>query len=266
MASNLLLAFVFAGVPGVLMAVLGLGHVGNYVRMKRLEPVDIRTMDEQSGEVELTGTAGAHEGTSLSPFTSTETVVQEWTVKAYNPRGRRSNWTLLDSGEDSHPFVLEDSTGSVLVDPAGASRYLASTTTIEVEPDESPPSPIREYLDGTDDVDSNPSRKRRYTESRLDPGGNAYVLGPVRESGHSVDLPAGVDAVVGVENPDERGITVGEDGLSEVVEQVKADTDQFIITNSGERRAQRGMLWRGILFFGAGLVFVTVPLALLLLG
>lgn len=256
---SLFAALVFGVLPGVLMAVFGAGHLWNYARMKRSDPVDIQHVDVPSGTVELTGTAQVHEDTSRSPFTDTETLLCDWKAEYYSPSREGSNWNLLKSGETRHSFLLQDETGTVLVDIDGASPYLQDTTTIEVEGDESPPPAIQEFLEASDEIDREHDRTRRYHESRLDPGDDVHVFGPICEPGSSVD------AVVGVENPDERGITIGEDDLtwSTIVDKVNSDTDQFIITSAGETGAERQMLKMGAIWFGMGLVFLVVSVAVL---
>jgi hypothetical protein len=180
--------------------------------------------------------------------------------------GSESDWSLLGAGEDSHPFILADGSGSVLVEPAGASLELQSSTVIEVDPDESTPPQVAQFLAETPDIDPDHQQTRRYRESRLDPGDDVHVLGPVREVGSSFELPGAVDAVVGLENPDERGLTVGEDdlSLSAITDQIRADHAAFAVTNTDEAGAARRYLKQGALWFGVGLVFVAVPVWLVL--
>lgn len=249
-----LAVLLFAGLPGAFMVLIGAGHAWNYIKLKRTDPVDIRHLTIPSGEVELVGTARAHENTDRAPFTDTESLLYEWKVTQYSPSpsSSGSNWSRLDSGDRAHPFVLEDETGTVLVDTSGASPYLQTTTVIEVEGDESPPPPIDEFLQSTDELDREHNRTRRYHESRLDPDGDVHVLGPVRESG-----PQTVDAVIGVDNPD-RAIVVGEDSLSTIIDKLKSENRQFIVTNADEHGAEQQMLKIGALFFGVGVLFLGV--------
>lgn len=248
---------------GGFMVLVGAGYLTTYARLRRSDPVDVRLLHEPSGAVELAGTAAVHEEIYRSPFTGSETLVQEWKVREYNP-GRRSSWRTLASDESTNQFVLEDGTGSVLVDPEGARHELLESITIEVGPDESPPPKIDRFLDAVDEVDHEHDQPRRYQESRLDPRDDVHVLGPVRESGHSFDMPGSVSAVIGVENPDDRGITIGEDGLDTIVEKVKDGSERFVLTNADESGAQRLMLKQGLVWLSAGLLFLAVPLGVVL--
>lgn len=243
---------------GGLIALVGVGYLQTYNRVRKTDPVTIRRLTDTDSEVELSGTVQVHEATSVSPFTGTECVVQDWKAEEYLGGGEGSNWSTLDFGETRHPFQLEDGTGAVLVEPDGATLELTGEEIVEVGPDESPPPAVTDYLAETDRVDREHSRKRRYTERRLDPGEDIHVLGPVRRAGHSFDMPGGVDAVVGLDDPD-RGFTVGEDGLSELVDQFKTDTMRFVVTAGSEREAQRHLLKRGLFIAGFGIVFGLVP-------
>lgn len=261
--SQILAVIVFGLLPGALMAFLGAGHLWNYLRLKRSDPVDIRQLNAPAGAVELVGTARAYEDTSRSPFTGTESLLHEWKVEKEGA-GRRSGQMLLGSGQTTHPFLLQDGTGTVLVHPAGASRYLQTSTTIEVGADESPPPAIREFLETTDEIDREHDRTRWYYERRLDPGGDAYVFGPIREAAPSFDFPEPIDAVVGVENPGERRLTIGEDEitLSKILERARSNTEQFIITNADESGAEGQMLKIGALWLVLGVLFLVGSIAL----
>jgi hypothetical protein len=253
-------ALLFCAVPGAFMAFVGVGHLWNYARLRQTDPVPVRELRSPSGAIELEGTARTHEHTSRSPFTDTRTLVHEWTVKEYVPSGSEgSSWSRLASGGDRHAFHLEDDTGTALIDVEGASPYLNTTTTIEVEGDDSPPPAVAQFLQSSDEVDREHSFTRRYTESRLDPGSPVHVYGPVRNDAPEADDRTSVDAIIGVDDPD-RGFTVGEDSLtfSNLTELFTAEAEQFIVTNAGEEEAERKMLHIGLLFSGLGLLFLGI--------
>lgn len=238
---SLLGGAVVAGV-GALLAFVGLGYVSTYARMKRADPVDVRQLDDQSGVVELTGTARRHEATDSSPFTDTESLVHRWRVVRRNPDQsgpEGPKWSTVDTGTETHPFLLDDGAGTVLVDPEGASLELRTRESIEVDGGESPPAAVTDYVETTEDVGRVDERRRRFYEDRIEPGDAVHVLGPVRETDTPVDQPDDVAAVVGVKDPGERGFTVGEDGLSDLAEQIRADTDRYVISDAGESGAQR---------------------------
>jgi hypothetical protein len=252
-------ALLFCAVPGAFMGFVGVGHLWNYARLRQTDPVPVRELRSPSGAIELEGTARPHEHTSRSPFTDTRTLVHEWKVEEYSASEQGSKWSQLASGDEQHSFRLEDDTGTALIDIRGGSPYLQTTTTITVEPDESPPPAIAQFLQSSDEVDREPNRTRRYSESRLDSGAPVHVYGPVRNDAPAADARASVDAVIGVDDPD-RGFTVGEDSLnfSNLAELFTAEAEQFIVTNAGEREAEQQMLKIGLLFSGVGLLFLGV--------
>jgi hypothetical protein len=267
-APQILAAFVLLGGAGALMAFVGGGYLWTYHRLQGSSPVELRTLGDPGGEVELAGTARVHDETTRTPFTDTESLVYEWKVQEYSPGpGSESpSWLTQDSGSANHPFVLYDGTGTALVEAHGSSPHLQRTTEVEVGPGETPPGPIAEYIDAADAVDREFDRTHRFEERRLDPGDEVHVLGPVRESGASFDLPGGVDAVVGVENPGKRGWTVGEDSLADLREQIGSDTVQFIVSNADEAGAEKHLRSMGALWFGLGVFFVALPFVFLLFG
>ncbi len=74
----------------------------------------------------------------------------------------RRGWRTIESGQSPDWFVLEDDTGSIVVDPDGANLVLGRDyRTIEL---------AEGWL----------GRRRRYTEWRLHPGETACVIGTVR--------------------------------------------------------------------------------------
>jgi hypothetical protein len=243
---------------GGMIALVGAGYVQTYNRVRKTDPVDVRRLTDTDSEVELAGTAHAHEETSQSPLTDTECIAYDWEVERYLGGGRGSNWSTIASGETRHPCRLDDGTGIALVDPNGATLELLTEETIEVEPYESPPPEVGDYLERTETVDREHDYTRRYTETRLEPGDDIHVLGPVRRLAHSVEMPGDADAVIGVSDPD-RGFTVGEDGLSKLVDQIKTDTMRFMITTGDEREAERHLLTKGLFIAGFGIVFALLP-------
>lgn len=261
---------VLAGGGGALLSLLGIGYLVSAVRVKRSDPVDVRALRDPAGAVELEGTAGVHEDTDRSPFTDTESLVHRWRIERRRPGGGTSGtskWATVDAGVETHPFVLDDETGAVLVEPAGANLQLETTETVGVDGGESPPATVADYLESTADLEVDDDQERRFHEARLDPGDDVHVVGPVRETGHSVDLPGGVDAVLGVEDPGDREFTLGEDGFRDFVDPMRSTAgDRFVVSNSDEAGTARNMLKKGALWFGMGVLFLAVAVGVVLFG
>jgi hypothetical protein len=257
-----MIVFLCLGIGG-LMALVGVGYLQTYTRVRKTDLVPVRQLTDTGSEVELAGTARTHEATTRSPFTDTECVVLDWSAERYIGGSEGSSWSTLDEGEARHPFRLDDGTGTALIGPRGATLELTNEQVIKVESDESPPPGVSDYLDETDELDREHDRKRRYTEQRLEPGDDVHVFGPLQRVGHAVDMPGGADAMIGVDDPD-RGFTVGEDRLSELVDRIKADTLRFVITTGTEREARRHLLKKGLGIAGFGVVFGLIPLVFVL--
>ncbi|WP_458190210.1 GIDE domain-containing protein [Haladaptatus sp. NG-WS-4] len=101
-------------------------------------------------------------------------------------------WVEIDSSRAAIPFLLEDESGSVLVEPTRVRLGLDESTTIDVDGGERPPDRIQEFIERNDDVDSeertwdlkivelNVGNDRRYIERQLDPGESVTIFGEVQ--------------------------------------------------------------------------------------
>ena len=151
-----------------------------------------------TGPVSISGTAMQYEDSLVSPFTGTECLALSYEVEERRTTDKGTSWIEIDSGRGAVPFLLEDETASVLVDPSKVRLGLDTSTTIEVDGGDRPPARIQEFIDRTDDVDSEERTwdlkiielkvgdDRRYIERRLDPGESVTVFGEVHsESGVS---------------------------------------------------------------------------------
>lgn len=112
----------------------------------------------------------------------------------------------IDGGAVAEPFLLDDGTGKVRVDPGGATFRLDSDTTMRVDGGDSPPERIRRFIGANDDVDDEDvsvslgpidwgvGNDRRYVERRLEPGDEVLVCGAARDARGAVGaVPAVVD-------------------------------------------------------------------------
>lgn len=147
-------------------AVLGAAAVGWLVLGIRLRARAWRVLDTPTtkvlaatvGTCELTGTAIAREP-APAPGSGTESVWFRWELQEHRKRGKHSSWVTVDRREHVRPFVLEDDTGAIVVDPHRAEFHGFRRTRMRV-----------------------PERGRtwRQLEWRLPDRAQAYVLGPVR--------------------------------------------------------------------------------------
>lgn len=73
------------------------------------------------GLVEIQGSVGKPLKQFLkSPFTGNDCVYYKYTIEELRSSGKSRKWVVINSGIDSTNFFARDSTGSVLVEPKGA--------------------------------------------------------------------------------------------------------------------------------------------------
>lgn len=169
------------------------------------------------------------------------------------------------SDKDRQPFVLNDGTGEILVNPEGAAMNVDHETW-EVGEGENPSGLVRRFLEGSDAPHSVASevvhkQKRRFLEGRLSPGGDVYVYGPVK-TGPAEDAPNGTvrpyvgsDQLRQEQDDSDGGVSYG----------LAGETDVFTFSNTGEQGVQRTLLTRAALFIGAGAVFVAIGVGVVFL-
>jgi len=171
------------------------------------ETTDARYL--RPGRAEAKGTARRTEGgsTTESPISRKETLATKVKVEEYqsNSKGGGSRNTVYER-KDAVPFVVEDGTGEVRVDPTHPKAHISPGLRRErVGGGEEPPDDVRRFLEREEEVDaaSNYSlgpldfgQRRRYSEGAVEPGDDVYALGRACEEdagwgkrGHVIDEP-----------------------------------------------------------------------------
>ncbi|MDS0259454.1 E3 ubiquitin ligase family protein [Haloarcula sp. S1CR25-12] len=224
----------------------------------RSDPLPVRELHGHRGPVEIEGRAvEGDDGTVAAPFTGSRCLAYTYEAEELRSSGKTESWETLDTGMGGVDFVVDDGTGRVKVDPAGADIHLESHS-VTVPPHTELPERIARYVAATDGVDPQDGvvdlkvtqfkvgNKQRFTERRLDVGETVYVYGQARR-GPSVEWGSDlVDALVG-------------DGDG---------TPVFVISDTDERgtawRIARGGLWRAGLGLFVAAVGTVVGASLLL--
>lgn len=137
------------------------------------------------GRTEVRGTCEPVDEPIRRPFSTGDCVLAYWTVEEYD-----DGWTTIASGMEYAPFVVDDGTGSIRVDPpadattriSDRNRTRMRTTGPGIFGRRSEPERVLEFQQSRDDVDPPSSGlfrgpKRRYTEAVLPPGEDVYVFG-----------------------------------------------------------------------------------------
>lgn len=166
------------GVIGVVLVGLALREVWLAARYRTRRPTPIGELTETSGRVTVNGIARRQEDSLTAPITRQECLAYAWRVTALRTirsldgsvETRTAN---IGSGRDAVPFVIEDVTGSVLVDPTGAQLRLAE---LWIDDPVGDPTDRVDVLTGSDPFGGE-ERVRRYYESRLDAGETVTVRG-----------------------------------------------------------------------------------------
>lgn len=214
----------------------------------RNDPVAVMDAVNADGAIELEGTAASGGRTLRAPFTGTACVACEYEVQEYQNSGNGGNWMTLAEDRDVVPFLFEDDTGSVAVDPEGAEFSLDTDAEIESGKDETPPEAVQRFLEGIGvereeggtrslgPISIKRGDRRRYVERRLDPGDLVHVYGQSRWGREVGDVSGTVNAVVG-------------GGKA---------TPFFRISEGGERAAIRNRLVASAKYLTGGAVVVAV--------
>jgi|AntDeeMinimDraft_5_1070356.scaffolds.fasta_scaffold00038_47 hypothetical protein len=159
----------------------------------RDDPVDVYTLPNRPGPVEIEGTAReGDDGTVTAPFSGQPCLAYEYEVQELRSSGKHSHWETLAEGGQAVPFFVDDGDARVRVEPAGASLHFGDHVT-NVDPGDEPPERIRQFVAATDDVDAqdralnlgplklNLGNQQKFVERRLDVGETVYVYGEAFE-------------------------------------------------------------------------------------
>lgn len=167
-------------VGGIGLFLLGAGLREAYlaVRLWRVRPIPIAELDRAVGTVTVAGTAERIDGTVRAPLTGTDCLGYAWrvlgvrTTRGFDGRIERS-FHQLGTDRDAVRFRLGDYSGSVVVDPAGATLRLTEEQV--VDPVDDPVDRGRISAGGFDH-----DGPRQYYEARIDEGETVVVQGTVR--------------------------------------------------------------------------------------
>lgn len=149
-----------AALGGAALIILGFVLLRRKRLMENMPTSRIRSV--AMGFAELAGTAKA-KAALAAPFSSIPCVYFRYLVEQEKTRRRGGrSWETIDRGESAEPFHLQDPTGTILVDPAGAETVLARS------------------FRKTNREEGSFSRRKRYTEWWIVPGQKVFVAGTVR--------------------------------------------------------------------------------------
>lgn len=160
-------------------------HARTLARLRRA--ADTKTGDVTDGTVATTGFVEAADPPT-SPVSERPAVAWEWQVWAKNRHGTdyegKRAWDVADSGSGGHVFTIDDGSGPLRVDPAGARLDLRDERRAERPPGDTPGR-----ADDVTDAADGGGERYRFVESALAPGTEVTVLGTVVCGAETTDPP-----------------------------------------------------------------------------
>ncbi|MFC7073482.1 GIDE domain-containing protein [Halovenus rubra] len=160
------------------------------------DPIPVKDLVYHDGPAEVEGTTAPTEEEKrvTAPFSDVDCLACEYKAQELRSNGKSNYWKTLDEGATAAPFLVEDRTGSVRVDPAGATLKFAQQE-VKVPGGEEPPETIAQYIRQTDEVEPqhdetvdivvtelNVGNDQRFIERRLDINESVYVYGDVERA------------------------------------------------------------------------------------
>ncbi|MFB6171272.1 MAG: GIDE domain-containing protein [Haloarculaceae archaeon] len=155
-------------------------------RLRVTRPTPVAGLAGATGRVVVSGVVRRAEGAVRAQFTGRDCLACTWRVTGLRTiRGSdgsvRTEQREVDRGQQVVPFLVEDTTGRVLVDPAAADLRLAEAWLDDYAADDGP-----EPADGGLPAPGGEARHRRYYEARLGEGETVVVHGTVSPDEESV--------------------------------------------------------------------------------
>lgn len=180
---------------GIVLTVVGWRTLRPALGLLRTDPVSVLEAANESGPVEVHGTATAGERTLQAPVTGTPCLAYECTLQRERQGQHGSYWSTEYELDDAVPFLVDDGQ-SMLVYPASARIELDRLESVTVEPGEQLPPGLTSYLEaagGTLQSDES----WRFRERRLDPGDDVVVFADVRSGTSAETAGASFTSVLG---------------------------------------------------------------------
>lgn len=239
--------FLEASLFAVVVGGLGLryGYGEFKVRQAAMNTATSTVRSLAVGTAEVEGEALPADEPVEAPLSGDEAALVETEVEAYRNTGDDRYWETV--GRYRHParFLLDDGTGRVRVDPAGADLRCEAAEEVERDAGEAPPDALADLVgevqveegagaasrapgpleglaakvvgqgDPRDHLVASGDSRRRYVERVVEPGSRTYVLGYVRRRDEADSARNEENLVLG--EPPRRGVFVVSEGSEEEI-------------------------------------------------
>lgn len=224
------------------------------------------------GPVRVSGTVRPSDdnGSLVSPLSGEDVVLYDYEVQGYIETGDGHGWEQVAGGADAVPFVLEDGSGAVRVDPAGSTLLLGTRTSKHVD--------LRSGSTTDDDETTPPNGQSTHGSlaeeqlvTRCDPGAGRVHVGSVtlhEESRYRLKerrIEPGDDLVVTGTAQDGDPISLVSDRDGDGVLFGSLFEYPFVVADTPEHSSTRYLLKRGAAWAGVGGIGLILGLELDLL-
>lgn len=162
LADGELLAVLVLGVTGLVALGWGAMNIRDGYEIWSHDPIDAAAVGHESGIVEVSGTAKPLDGTITAPYSNERCLAYEYQRKErehdFDDDDDTHDWRTVDRGSEHVPFLVEDESGRVPVDPEGAEISMS-------------------------DSDYSSRHRTKQIEGRLDVGEAVHVFGHKQRNG-----------------------------------------------------------------------------------
>jgi len=135
-----------------------------------------------------------------SPFTDKECVYYKFTIEEYRSSGKNSHWITIKNGEQRSLFYLKDDTGTVLIDPTGATIEARKDFEYQSGFGKDPPEQVIRFLIANNLAHEGffgLNKTMRYRETIIVPDDTLYIMGTAGESPFNREATANhVDSIM----------------------------------------------------------------------
>ncbi len=192
--SDLIIILLFLYVFGLLSIAWGLQRYYEKNLIETTPTSKIRSLALGECEVEGKVRPTSENDVMIAPLTQQRCVYYRYSVveerrtrRRSRKKGRRKKrWVELDGGKQWVPFLVEDDTGAVMVDPNDATEEFELDVTHTVYKGEEPPPKIKDFVNRNPNLrplsqSHRRARRRRYSETFIAPGDDLYIFGKAME-------------------------------------------------------------------------------------
>lgn len=181
--SSDILAPIVGLVIGIVLFFFGLKSLSQKRLIENIPTSKIRSI--AMGLVEVFGRAVPFDKNILfSPFSNTECIYYKYWIEKWVKSGKNHHWRTIKKGKSKSPFLLDDDTGTVLIDPAGANIDINSVS-YRSDVGNDPPNIVKNFLisqnlnyEGLFGI----NHKMRYREAVIVPNRQLYVIGTATDN------------------------------------------------------------------------------------